>query len=121
MKIARHISEPLRQGMSTGELWANIDDGLIACWERGREKSIEDPELAINARDGQLVPLPWKGGIEKAIKSPTKIGTLRYLAMWQGLRGDSLDIETADEPKLRCSKFNVTVTFTNDPAKYADA
>jgi hypothetical protein len=121
MKIARFVTAPLRKEISTEELWKSSDDGLIACWERGREKSLEDPELAINARYGQLVPLPWKGGIEKAIKTKSKMGTLRYLAMWQGLRGDDLDIDTTDEPTFQCSKFKVNVTFTNDPSKYAEA
>lgn len=121
MNLKRCITEPLRKGMSTSELWHGADNGLIACWERGREKSLENPESAVNARCGQLVPLPWKGGIEKAIKTKSKVGTLQYLAMWQGLRGDALDIDTTDEPTLQCSKFKVHVTFTNDPSKYADA
>ncbi|PLC54964.1 hypothetical protein CR155_05790 [Pollutimonas nitritireducens] len=121
MELKRCVTEPLRKDLSINELWHGTDNGLIACWERGREVSSEVPELATRARMGQLVPLPWKGGVEKVIKTKSKMGTLRYLAMWQGLRGEPLDIDTTDEPTFQCSKFKVSVTFTNDPSKYADA
>lgn len=81
----------------------------------------EKSELAEAARDGELVPLPWKGGLEAAIKSKRKYGTMRYLAMWQGLRGDDLKIDTDIEREIECSRFKVTVTFTNDYEKYGNA
>ena len=121
MKISRLISEPIRENISMDQRWKGDDGGFIACWERGREKSKEAPELAEMARKGQLIPLPWKGGVEKAIKTKAKIGTLQYLAMWQGLRGDDLHIDTEDEPTLRCTEHGVTVVFTNDYSKYSNA
>ena len=69
MKLQRSTSEPIRTNATWEERWNDDDQGLIACWERGREKSREDPALAAQARDGQLVVLPWKGGVEKAIKN----------------------------------------------------
>jgi hypothetical protein len=121
MKIYRSISEPIRETQKWEDRWNAEDQGLIACWERGREKSREDPSLATKAREGQLVVLPWKGGVEKAIKKKQKFGTLYYLAMWQGLRGEDLDIDVTREIVLICAATGMAVAFTNDAAKYAEA
>lgn len=120
MKIHRSITVPIREGLTTEERWHGPDQGLIASWERGREKSSEDPAFAAQARAGQLVVLPWKGGVEKVLKKKDKCGPLRYLAMWQGLRGDNLDIDLTVEVPVTCSVTGMTVTFTNDAAKYAE-
>ena len=121
MKLHRSITEPIRAGADWDERWHSEDDGLIACWERGREKRLEDPALAAQAADGQLVVLPWKGGVDKAIKKKQKFGTLYYLAMWQGLRGEDLHIDTAEEIVLNCTATGMAVVFTCDMAKYAEA
>lgn len=120
MKIHRSIAEPIREGAKWDERWDADDDGLIACWERGREKRLEDPALAAHASDGQLVVLPWKGGVEKAIKKKQKFGTLFYLAMWQGLRGEDLNIDSDKEITLNCKATGMAVVFTSDTAKYAE-
>jgi hypothetical protein len=120
MKIFRAIREPIRSNLTWQELWNDIDQGLIACWERGREKSVEDAALAALAGNGQLVILPWKGGVEKAIKKKQKFGTLFYLAMWQGLRGEDLNVDPADEFILTCTSTGMTVVFTSDAVKYAE-
>jgi hypothetical protein len=62
--LSRSVGAPIREGLSWHEMWAGPDDGLIACWERGREKRIEEPELARRAEQGELVTLAWKGGTE---------------------------------------------------------
>lgn len=121
MRIHRSITEPIRDGAKWDERWNAEDDGLIACWERGREKQLEDPALAAQAAGGQLVVLPWKGGVEKAIKKKQKFGTLFYLAMWQGLRDEDLNIDSAEEIKLSCTATGMAVVFTGDVAKYAEA
>jgi hypothetical protein len=121
MRIHRSITEPIRDGAKWDERWNAEDDGLIACWERGREKQLEDPALAAQAAVGQLVVLPWKGGVEKAIKKKQKFGTLFYLAMWQGLRGEDLNIDSTEEIKLSCTATGMAVVFTGDVAKYAEA
>jgi len=121
MKIYMAADAPSRTGLGTSELWSGEDRGLVACWERGREKAGEDPALAARAKDGELVSLPWRGGVEQELKGGTKYGTLRYLAMWQGLRGDALDIDTDAEPWIRCSRFGVEVTFTASAEKYGNA
>lgn len=114
MKIHRLITESIRQNLTWDERWESTDRGLIACWERGRAKSLEDATLAQQARNGQLIILPWKGGVEKAVKKKQKYGSFYYLAMWQGLRGDDLNIDTENEPTLTCSVTSMTIVFTND-------
>lgn len=74
--------------------------------------------MASKARDGELVPLPWKGGVEKKLKMKNKYGVYQYLAMWQGLRGDDLQINTDSEVTLICTKFGMSVVFTDDVNKY---
>ena len=119
MIIHRSISEPIRADAMWTERWNGEDRGLIACWERGREKSSEDPLLAARAREGQLVVLPWKGGVEKRLKKK-KFGPLCYLAMWQGLRGDDLHVDLTEEVALTCTATEMTVTFTYDATQYAE-
>lgn len=121
MKIYRSVNEPARDGLSWDERWNGADHGLITCWETGRNKRREAPELAAQASAGQLVILPWKGGVEKAIKKKQKFGTLFYLAMWQGLRGEDLDIDLEAEPVLICSVTGMAVIFTGEHKKYAEA
>lgn len=119
MNITRSIVEPIRQNLNWDQRWKEIDLGLIACWERGREKSLEDTTMAAQARSGQLVILPWKGGVQKAVKKKQKYGTLYYFAMWQGLRGDDLSITLEEEITLTCSITKMNVVFTIDMKKYA--
>lgn len=121
MLIQRSILEPIRSGLSTIELWKAEDQGLIACWERGREVSLEQLKIAERAKRGELVPLPWKGGLERIIKLKRKYGTHRYLAMWQGLRDDDLNIDTNKEQEITCARSKTTIVFTSDSTKYADA
>lgn len=118
--ILRLITEPIRENQSWDDDWAREDKGLIACWERGRVKSKEDPNLALLAQSGELVILPWKGGVEKAIKTKHKYGSLSYLAMWQGLRGENLDIHIDKETKITCSRTNMNVIYTSDQTKYSE-
>ena len=123
MKVQRSVMKPIRSGLSIEERWKGPDQGLIAAWERGREVSDESsPEsqnLIARARRGELVILPWKGGVERALKAKLKYGTMRYLAMWQGLRGEDLDVDLARDLERTCTSTGMTVIYTNDPAKYA--
>lgn len=114
MKMHRLITDPIRPNLTWHEKWKGADRGLIACWERGRAKSLEDTTLAQQACNGQLIILPWKGGFKKAIKKNQKYGSFYYLAMWQGLRGEDLDIDTEIEPTLTCSVTGMSTVFTND-------
>ena len=113
MLVTRSIISPTREGLSWNQMWKAEDRGLISAWERGRVKSQEDPVLAAKAIQGELVVLAWKGGAEKAIKGK-KYGSLLYLAMWQGLRGEALNVDTEKEVDLKCSKTDVFVTYTFD-------
>jgi len=121
LRITRSTSASRIGTQNWAERWEGEDGGLIACWERGREKAKEDPRLATLALAGELVVLPWKGGVDRAIKTGQKFGTFYYLAMWQGLRGDTLDIALDEEVTLTCSKTGMRVTYTPAAEKYAEA
>ena len=119
-RIYRSYQEPNRVGLSWNECWRGYDQGLICCWEKGRELSKKEPSLAECARKGELPILVWKGGVEKKLKSK-KYGTLFYLAQWQGLRGENLDIDLSKEVAITCSKTGMKVIFTSDINKYKKA
>ena len=118
--IYRSYQEPNRVGLSWNECWRGYDQGLICCWEKGRELSKKEPILAECAIKGELPILVWKGGVEKKIKSK-KYGTLFYLAQWQGLRGENLDIDLSKEIEITCSKTGMKVIFTSEINKYKKA
>lgn len=66
---------------------------------------------------------PWDGRevLLKKIKKKHKFGTLYYLAKWQGLRGEDLDVDLESEPEHVCTRTGLIVTFTGDSNKYMDA
>lgn len=117
----KSFSEPKRHGLTWDERWRGEDQGLITCWEVGRELRTKQPELARQAENGELPILGWKGGVAKKIKKSEKYGTLYYLAQWQGLRGDDLDIIPSQEVVMICAKTKVRVTYTSDVTKYGNA
>ena len=121
LRIYRACHEPKREGLSWDERWNGDDKGLITCWEVGRELRKKEPELAERANKGELPVLGWKGGVEKKIKKKEKYGTLFYLAQWQGLRGEDLDIDLLEEREIVCSKTVMKVIFTGDINKYGYA
>jgi len=120
-RIYRSQKEPRRENLSWDERWKGEDKGLITCWEVGRELRKKSPDFAARAENGELPILGWKGGVEKKTIEGKKYGTLFYLAQWQVLKGDDLDIDLTQEPELTCSKTGVLVTYTNDPEKYSGA
>jgi hypothetical protein len=63
--------------------------------------------------------LPFKGGVHNALKTKAKYGVSLYVAMWQGLRGEDLCIDTGTEITLTCSQFAVPVIFTIDIEKFS--
>ena len=85
MRIECKVNDPPVLGRSFEEIWHGPDQGLICCWLRGLEKAKEAPELAAKAKRGELPVLAWKGGVEKKLKSGVKVGSINYLATWQGL------------------------------------
>ena len=108
-RIIRSCTEHEREGLSWDERWRGPDKGLITCWEVGREWSQKKPKLAVKARNGELPSMGWKGGVKKETKEREKYGTLNYLAQWQGIRGDDLDIELSEEPEIVCSKTGINL------------
>lgn len=119
--IFREIMMPIRQDLSTNEKWKGFDKGLIFCWEMGRIKAMKNPNEVTRALNGELLPLGWKGGVDKAILKGSKTGSFKYYAEWLGLRGENLDINTSEEKILTCSATGMIVTFTADINKLKDA
>ena len=119
-QIFRSHDEPIRQDLTWDEKWKAADSGLIVCWEIGRQLSMSDPRLAERAKKGELPVSAWKGGVEKKLKAKTKYGSLNYLAEWQGLRGEDLNIDIDKEVAIVCSRTGQSVIFTPDQSKYAE-
>ena len=117
-RIHRSIDTPLRSGLNRDELWEGPDKGLIKCWEIGRQRAARFPELAQQCRAGELPVLGWKGGVSRSLKKLEKYGSLKYLAQWQGLRGEDLEVDLDEERALTCSRTGMVVTFTPDRTKY---
>jgi hypothetical protein len=118
MRIERSLGDPSTASDSWEQRWNSPDLGLIASWEAGLRISKDDPFLADRARQGHLVVLPWKGGVVKLLKKARKYGSLKYLAMWQGLRGEPLDVSLVNEVTLTCARTSMKVTYTPNRAKY---
>jgi hypothetical protein len=114
MQIKRSITAEIRDFVDMDHRWRSEDKGIIWCWERGRQMSKEDPELAEKARNGELMVLGWKGGVPSEFKSKKKEGTLNYLAQWQGLSGKDLNINTDVPTTLVCTATGVEVIFSKD-------
>ena len=106
------IEQPIRKGLTWSETWRGPDNGLIWCWELGRQKRIKDANLADRAGKGELVVLGWKGGVTKKLEIEIKHGSLNYLAEWQGLRGEDVDIALDDERAVVCTKTGQAVVFS---------
>lgn len=116
--VKRRIEEPLRKELSYEEAWEGPDNGLIKCWEVGRARAEKSPALSDQCRQGELPVLGWKGGVSRTLVKLEKFGALNYLAQWQGLRGEDLDIDTTQETTLTCTKTGMIVIFTPDQSKY---
>ena len=114
-RLHRSVDRPIREGLSWSEKWKGPDRGLIWCWERGRQMRATESELAARANQGELVLLPWKGGVQEKLKVEKKPGTLNYLATWQGPRGEDLDITLEDEQVIVCSRSGQAVGFSGEP------
>ncbi|KPW31154.1 MULTISPECIES: hypothetical protein [Pseudomonas syringae group] len=116
--VYRQVTEPLRSGLTHAQIWDAEDKGLIQCWENGREHALLLTEIAEKCRAGQLPILNWKGGVAHKLKQREKFGSLKYLAQWQGLRGEDLNIDLAKEYTLTCAATGMVITFTLEQSKY---
>jgi len=116
-RLRRSVDQPIREGLSWSERWEGPDKGLIWCWERGRQDRLEHPDLAARVDKGELVTMAWKGGVQKKLNIEKKPGTLQYLATWQGMRGEDLDLALEGERTIVCTKTGQAVVFS---AKFAE-
>ena len=120
-RVFRSISENIRVNPSFDERWNGEDKGLITCWEVGRNKRKSGHILVEKVENNELPALGWKGGVDKKLKKNQKFGSLNYLAQWQGLRGEDLDISLSDEVTMHCSKSGMIITYTPDSTKYSES
>lgn len=90
--LRRSIDIPVREELTYSERWDGPDKGLIWCWENGRLQRTTTPKLAKRADSGELIGMSWKKG------------TLQYLAAWQGIRGQELNLNLTGEEQLTCTK-----------------
>jgi len=117
-RIQRDIGTPPRTPLSWSETWEREDKGLIMCWEVGRQLATKRPDLVVTCLNDELPALGWKGGVSRSLKKLEKFGSLNYLAQWQGLRGESLNIDLTQDIIKTCSRTHMSVTFTPDKTKY---
>jgi hypothetical protein len=122
VNLRRSIAEPIRPETDWAATWQGADKGLVYCWERGRMIRVDGvrvlgdadaaASLAAAAERGELPTLPWKGGTSPEMTPTTKkTGTLQYLAMWQGLRNEDLDIDIDGEATIECAATGARVVF----------
>ncbi|MGY0393320.1 hypothetical protein ACW5R3_12280 [Bizionia sp. KMM 8389] len=116
-RIYRSFSEPDRENLTWEETWRREDKGLIKNYEVGRALAKKEPQLAEKAKRGELPVLGYKGGVDKTLKKKEKIGALNYIAKWQALRGEDLNLNLDEEIVLTCTKTDMRVTFTMDLEK----
>lgn len=111
-KVQRSFSEPDRIDLDWDQKWKGEDNGLITCWEVGRQMRQSKPDLARQTEMGELPILGWKGGVDPEAKmQKKKTGSLYYLALWQGLSGQNLNIDIEAGAVLTCTRTNVMVTY----------
>lgn len=118
--LHRSLSTPDRKHLTRERIWEDSDRGLINCWEIGRKLGSKDAQLMKHCKSGALPVLNWKGGVSRAINKKQKFGSLRYLAQWQGIRGEDLSISLDSETILTCTATGMIVTFTPDLTKLAN-
>ncbi len=114
MIIRQDINTPPEMEEDWYKRWEGADQGLICAWLSGIAKATADPAMAERALNDELPVNGFRGGVDKPLKTKGKIGSLHYLAYWQGLRSDDLCIDQSAEPVLTCSRHGVTVTFTGN-------
>ena len=117
-RVQRSIKEPMRDRlrMTVEQLWRQEDHGVICTWEHGRQMRIDNPDLAKRAKAGELVPLGWKGGVKKKLQNNAEIeGCIWYLATWQGIRNEDLDVDMVNRCQLVCSRTGQVVRIAPSP------
>lgn len=80
----------------------------------GNRKGPRRPLVGGESSCGRAAFDGLEGRHRKPIKAKTKIGSTFYLATWQGLRGESLDIELGRDVRMTCARTGITFTYTDD-------
>lgn len=93
------------------ERGSSVDSGNEGS-ERGDDDGVSlDVQQRVEA--GELPILTFAGGITPRpnLKMRKKKGSLFYLAMWKGLRGEDLEIDIGRTYVLKCARTGVEVHF----------
>jgi hypothetical protein len=114
MRVTTRLSEAPTRHQTYAERWEGPDGGLIAAWRQGLLMRDPRPDWARSASRDELPELPWRGGGSEVIKGKRQ-GTWLYLAMWQGLRSEALDVDTSQPLELRCTLTGVLTQFRAGP------
>jgi hypothetical protein len=109
------------------DLAARAEQGELVTlvWKGGTENLMEiaDPDLVPQAEEGELTSLPLQNGMKSLKldgtqddrKTPKKpqplVGSLKYMAMWQGLRNEDLDVALLSKTVITCTKTQRKVVF----------
>lgn len=118
MLIHVPADSPPPEELEFDQRWGTIDRALVTCWLRGRALRTEQgwQETARRAAAGELPSIIFDGGSDGPSKPGAKrTGVLQYLAIWQGIRGEDLKIDTEAATTLTCSGTGAVVTFRLTP------
>ena len=116
--ISRSITTPIRQEISREERFFSFDRGLINAWEVGRRFRTRKTDMARKCENGEFPISIWSGGVDRTLIEP-KYGSLKYLAHWQGMRGEDLFINTSEEHTFQCTRTESVIVFTSDSSKFS--
>lgn len=108
------VSEAPLRHQTYAERWEGPDGGLIAAWRQGLLMRDHRPDWVQAVLRHELPELPWRGGGSEVIKGK-RPGTWLYLAMWQGLRGEALDVDTSQPLEMQCTRTQVRTLFRAGP------
>ena len=119
MRIRIPISTELRSESAPDVLWRGEDKGLIQAWEIGRRQSLDQMDVALSAQQGELpASAIFQGGQDERLNTAVHFGSLHYLCMWLGWRGQDLEVDTNQEYPKVCSRTRMGVVFTSDSKKF---
>jgi len=113
--VSACVQSPPPEEQEFQQRWGTPEASVLTSWHRGLQlrKDPEWSEVVERASSGELPVLSWHGGIDpESKKKPRKrLGSLNYLAMWQGLCGEDLHVDTDAEVALVCRRTGVRVIF----------
>ena len=121
MLVTQAADAPSTLASSWEDRWHGPDCGLIAAWQAGRDLALLRADLVAACVANELPELPWKGNGRLLKRRVPRYGPFHYVAMWQGLRGDDLHIDTSIDLRRVCARTGQAVIYTSRSAAWAGA